>query len=193
MKKKLIVILLALLVPAASLMATPWIQLGGNVSYGVPVDIGSEDNQFVEGFTDIANYKFGAEARLNLFNWVSLTVPGTFALDFSNFQLYPSVNLNLPLGPVDVAVGIGTSTVFARNDNGEWYLNGFSMGDAATSFLSSNFMYRGAVTINIGFLGIGVSANVPASGPLKDMDEIDTWAPNWESTTISASVLLNLF
>ena len=192
MKKKIIVILLALLVPAASLMATPWIQVGANVGYGIPMSSENFDGEFVDGFSDLQNYKFGAEARINLFDWVSLAVPGTFTLDFTQFNLQPSVNLNLPLGFLDIALGVGTNMEIAY-DNNEWMMNGEPFSEAGNAFLDSNFLYRGALTFNLGFLGIGLAAAVPSSGSFSQMGELDAWTPQWENTTLSASVLVNFF
>lgn len=192
MKKKIIVILLALLVPAASLMATPWIQVGANVGYGIPMSSENLDGEFVDGFSDLQNYKFGAEARINLFDWVSLAVPGTFTLDFTQFNLQPSVNLNLPLGFLDIALGVGTNMEIAY-DNNEWKMNGEPFSKAGNAFLDSNFLYRGALTFNLGFLGIGLAAAVPSSGTFSEMGELDAWTPQWENTTLSASVLVNFF
>lgn len=192
MKKKIIVILLALLVPAASLMATPWIQVGANVGYGIPMSSENFDGEFVDGFSDLQNYKFGAEARINLFDWVSLAVPGTFTLDFTQFNLQPSVNLNLPLGFLDIALGVGTNMEIAY-DNNEWKMNGEPFSEAGNAFLDSNFLYRGALTFNLGFLGIGLAAAVPSSGSFSQMGELDAWTPQWENTTLSASVLVNFF
>ena len=192
MKKKIIVILLALLVPAASLMATPWIQVGANVGYGIPMSSENFDGEFVDGFSDLQNYKFGAEARINLFDWVSLAVPGTFTLDFTQFNLQPSVNLNLPLGFLDIALGVGTNMEIAY-DNNEWKMNGEPFSKAGNAFLDSNFLYRGALTFNLGFLGIGLAAAVPSSGSFSEMGELDAWTPQWENTTLSASVLVNFF
>ena len=192
MKKKIIVILLALLVPAASLMATPWIQVGANVGYGIPMSSENLDGEFVDGFSDLQNYKFGAEARINLFDWVSLAVPGTFTLDFTQFNLQPSVNLNLPLGFLDIALGVGTNMEIAY-DNNEWKMNGKPFSEAGNAFLNSNFLYRGALTFNLGFLGIGLAAAVPSSGTFSGMGELDAWTPQWENTTLSASVLVNFF
>lgn len=192
MKKKIIVILLALLVPAASLMATPWIQVGANVGYGIPMSSENLDGEFVDGFSDLQNYKFGAEARINLFDWVSLAVPGTFTLDFTQFNLQPSVNLNLPLGFLDIALGVGTNMEIAY-DNNEWKMNGEPFSEAGNAFLNSNFLYRGALTFNLGFLGIGLAAAVPSSGSFSQMGELDAWTPQWENTTLSASVLVNFF
>ena len=192
MKKKIIVILLALLVPAASLMATPWIQVGANVGYSPALNIGGDNSDFVDGFSDLQNYKFGAEARINLFDWVSLAVPGTFTLDFTQFNLQPSVNLNLPLGFLDIALGVGTNMEIAY-DNNEWKMNGEPFSNAGNAFLDSNFLYRGALTFNLGFLGIGLAAAVPSSGTFSGMGELDAWTPQWESTAISASVLVNFF
>lgn len=192
MKKKIIVILLALLVPAASLMATPWIQVGANVGYGIPMSSENFDGEFVDGFSDLQNYKFGAEARINLFDWVSLAVPGTFTLDFTQFNLQPSVNLNLPLGFLDIALGVGTNMEIAY-DNNVWKMNGEPFSEAGNAFLDSNFLYRGALTFNLGFLGIGLAAAVPSSGSFSQMGELDAWTPQWENTTLSASVLVNFF
>ena len=173
-------------------MATPWIQVGANVGYGIPMSSENFDGEFVDGFSDLQNYKFGAEARINLFDWVSLAVPGTFTLDFTQFNLQPSVNLNLPLGFLDIALGVGTNMEIAY-DNNEWKMNGEPFSEAGNAFLDSNFLYRGALTFNLGFLGIGLAAAVPSSGSFSQMGELDAWTPQWENTTLSASVLVNFF
>ena len=188
-RKRIVTLLIALLVPLTVLMATPWVQVGGNVGYSVPVSSG---DGFVDGFSELDSYRFGAEARLNLFDWVSLTAPATFSLAFDSFSLQPSVNLNIPVSFVDLALGLGCNVAIERNDE-DWTINGLPFSNIKDAFKHSGFMYRAALTFNASFLGIGVSVMVPAQGDFSHMNTLDAWKPDFDSTTLSASVLLNFF
>lgn len=188
-RKRIVTLLIALLVPMAMLVATPWVQVGGNVGYGVPVSSG---DGFVDGFSELDSYRFGAEARLNLFDWVSLTVPTTFSLTFDSFSLQPSVNLNIPVSFVDFALGLGCNVGIER-DGEDWTINGLPFSSIGEAFKHTGFVYRAALTFNAGFLGIGVAAMIPAQGDFSCMNTLDAWKPDFDSTTLSASVLVNFF
>lgn len=184
MKKKILLAFLLVMFACSSIFATSWIQLGAVADYGKAVT----DEDFAEGFKSIENYGFGAEGRINLFNWVSLALPTTFQFGESfSFDFKPSVNLNIPISFVDIAAGIGTELSFAKVGDA-WRVNGFALGKGLRALKYSNLFYRGAVTFNIGVLALGMAAEVPTNGSLADFD----MAPNWDQTRISASVLLNL-
>ena len=183
--KKIIITLLMTLMVASGLYATPWIQLGGIVDYGKAVS----DEGFADGFKDISNYGFGAEARFNLFNWVSIDVPATFQFgDSISIATRPSVNMNIPVAPLlDLALGLGTELAFSDGDGG-WTMNGLPMENGLDALKNSTLFYRGAVTFNLSFLSIGVAASIPMAGTFSSFD----MTPQWDATRISASVLLNL-
>lgn len=183
--KKILIILLALLLPA-SLMATPLIQVGGTAFYNNTVT--SED--FTDGLTDFSNFGLGVEVRLNLFDWVSIAVPATIGFgDVMTYGTQPSINLNLPVaGFFDLALGVGTKLDFAHQ-SGTWLVNGTPIDNFGDAFANANMTYRAAATFNLGFLGVGLAATIPTDGTFSDFDA----SPNWEETTVSASVLFNLF
>ena len=187
--KRIVTLLIALLVPLAMLMASPWVQVGANVGYCVPV---SSTDGFIDGFSELDSYRFGAEARLNLFDWVSLTVPATFSLAFDSFSIQPSVNLNIPVSFVDLALGLGCNVAIERSSD-DWTINGLPFSSIGEAFKHSDFMYRAALTFNVGFLGIGVAAMIPAQGDFSCINTLDAWKPDFDSTTLSASVLVNFF
>lgn len=184
--KKALIILLALLVPA-TLMATPIIQLGGTVFYDPAVS--AED--FVDGFSDLDNYRFGVEARLNIADWVSLAVPATlnFGNDSFSIATHPSLNLNIPVVDfLDLALGLGTGLDFRSSDD-NWFVNGADIEDFGDAFLNAKLFYRAAVTVNVGMLGVGISASVPTEGSFNDF----SMTPDFENTKVSASLLFNFF
>ena len=185
MKRKIITMLLMAALSISALGATPWIQVGGIIDYGKSVS----DEGFAEGFKDISNYGFGAEARINLFSWVSIDVPATFRFgDGFTISTRPSINLNIPaLSILDIAFGLGTNLDFSAEDDG-WTMNGTPLSDGVDTLKNSSLFYRGAVTFNLSMLSIGIAAEVPMKGTFSSFD----MTPSWDSTRLSASVLVNL-
>ena len=185
--RKLLLIVLVPLVLASCLYATPSIQAGVSAVYGNY--IGSES--FADGLDDIGNYSFGAEFRFNPFGFISVVLPATFGFDSSlmTINAYPSVNLNIGITKlVDVAAGVGVAFSFMNND-GDWTVNNLPLDEFSDAFMNANLFYRGAVTFNLGFIGLGLGANIPSKGSFNDFDAV----PDWERTAITASVLLNFF
>lgn len=184
---KRIALMLSILVTCLSLYATPTLQLGGTVFYEKVVS----DEDWVEELSDLDNFGFGIEARLNLFDWVSLAVPATIGFGEDSFTLgtMPSLNVNLPVADfLDLAFGVGTRLNFMCQ-NEDWLVNGMPIEGFGDVFLNANLFYRAAVTFNIGFIGVGLSAAVPTEGSFRHFDAM----PSWEETRISASVLVNFF
>ena len=169
-----------------SLFSAPLLQIGANASYNAPI----ADDAFSDGLKEIENYTFGVEARVNLFDWVSIAVPATIGFgDVMTYGTQPSINLNLPVaGFFDLAFGVGTKLDFAHQ-SGTWLVNGTPIDNFGDAFANANMTYRAAATFNLGFLGIGLAATIPTDGTFSDFDA----SPNWEETTVSASVLFNLF
>lgn len=185
MRKKIITLLMVTAVAISCAWATPWIQLGGIVDYGKSVS----EEDFAEGFKAISNYGFGAEARFNLFSWVSIDIPATFRFgDDFTISTRPSLNLNIPaLSFLDIALGLGTNLAFTSGDDG-WTMNGMQFSDGLDALMNSSLFYRGAVTFNLAVVSIGLSAEVPMEGTFNSFG----MAPVWDFTRVSASVLFNL-
>ena len=183
--KRIVMTVMISLMACIGLFATPWIQLGAIADYGV----GFNDDDFIDGLGEIENYGFGAEARINLFNWVSIDVPATFSFgDDVAIATRPSLNINIPVASfLDIAVGMGTELGF-QNAGETWTMNGVALDKGLDALKASPLFYRGALTANIGFLSVGLSAAVPTKGTFTNFD----MAPLWESTRVSASLLLNI-
>lgn len=181
--KKLTAVFVLLMAFSAALSATPVLQVGGTVFYdNVPTN---------DSYKDISSYGFGAEGRVNLFDWVSFTLPVTigFTEDTMSLGTNPSLNLNIPAAQfLDIAFGVGTRINFMCDSDG-WSVGGRDLEKFSDIFLGTGLFYRAAVTFNVGFLGIGLAANVPCEGTFDDLD----FSPDWEATGISASVLFNFF
>lgn len=180
-------LLLLVLVVSLSAYATPTLQLGGTVFYERMVS----DEAWVDELSDLDNFGFGVEARLNILDWASLALPVTigFGDDLVSLGTMPSLNLNLPVADfLDIAIGLGTRLTFSCHDD-TWLVNGSSIDGFGDVFMNANLFYRAAATFNIGFFGIGLAASIPTEGSFRHFDAM----PSWKETTISASVLVNFF
>lgn len=193
MKKRIAAIALLVALVPATLMATPWFQVGGFATFGKTITDMTESEDFGADLLDFGNYGFGAEVRLNLFNWVSVAVPASFTFGDDAFTIgtQPSVNLNLPVASwLDIAVGPAIQMDFTST-NGEWLINGAAVDDFdGNAILGAKLAYRGALTFNIPALSmsLGVSALVPTDDSFQDF----TFSPSWEETKLSVSALFNI-
>ena len=191
MKKKIIAVLLALMLIPAAAFATPLFQVGPLVAYNrSAIELGES----TEGLTDINNFSFGADVRLNIANYFSLDVPATIGFGSEGAftaAAIPTVNFNIPiLGLVDIALGVGTQFDF-QHINDEWTMNGLPFDSASEAFEQSKLVYRAGVTVNLSFLSIGLNATVPCTDPFTSDDIGGIFPPVWESTRVSAVVLFN--
>ena len=187
MKKKIIAVLLALVLIPAAAFATPLFQVGPLVAYNrSAIELGES----TEGLTDINNFSFGADIRLNIANYFSLDVPATIGFGSEGAftaAAIPTVNFNIPiLGLVDIALGVD----FQHIDD-EWTMNGLPFDSASEAFEQSKLVYRAGVTVNLSFLSIGLNATVPCTDPFTSDDIGGIFTPVWESTRVSAVVLFN--
>lgn len=183
--KKTLVVLLALLIPT-TLMATPLMQIGGTVFYANTV----ASDEFTDGLGDFSNYGFGVEARLNLFDYVSIAVPATIGFgDVMTFGTQPSLSVNIPIIEwFDLAFGVGTKLDFANHDD-SWLVNGRPIDDFGDAFGNAAMTYRLSAMVTIGTLSTGITATIPTKGTFNDFNAV----PEWEAAIISASVLFNFF
>ena len=191
MKKKIIAVLLALMLIPAAAFATPLFQVGPLVAYNrSAIELGES----TEGLTDINNFSFGADVRLNIANYFSLDVPATIGFGSKGAftaAAIPTVNFNIPiLGLVDIALGVGTQFDFQHID-GDWTMNGLPFDSASEAFEQSKLVYRAGVTVNLSILSIGLNATVPCTDPFTSDDIGGIFTPVWESTRVSAVVLFN--
>lgn len=187
MRKKLIVLLIVAAIAVSSAVATPLLQIGPTVAYnnGI-VGIGDDD-------LTIHSFTFGADIRLNLFNWVSIDVPATYGYanpGIHTIGLLPSLNLNIPaVSWLDIAVGVGLHMDFEYDQGSKnWYINGYDMGLFEKAIYGASLDYRLALTFNLGSVSIGATAFFPMDGNFEKLSPM----PKWEETRVSLSVLFNI-
>lgn len=195
MKKRILAVLLALLMVSAA-FAAPVFQLGGLVSYNKTVVSGEGLDFEFEDLKDINNFSFGADIRINPAKFFSIDIPATigFGTEGSfSIATIPTLNVNIPLGKfADIAVGAGTQLDFQRiGQDGSWSMNGLPFSDFGDAIASSKLVYRAAVTINLGPLGIGAVVTLPGEAGFNSDDIGGIFTPMWESTRISAVALFN--
>ena len=192
MNKRIIAILLAMAIIPVSLMAAPFLQVGPLVSYNhTVVEFENE-----EDWGDINNFSFGADVRINPLKHLSIDIPATLGFGSQgsfSIAAIPTLNINIPLGNiVDIAVGAGTQLDFQRiGQDGSWSMNGLPFSDFGDAIASSKLVYRAAVTINLGPLGIGAVVTLPGEAGFNSDDIGGIFTPMWESTRISAVALFN--
>ena len=194
MKRRILAILIVLAVIPASLMATPFLQIGPLVSYNrTVVDMQDEEDW------NINNFSFGADVRLNPIKYLSIDIPATigFGSDWAvSIAAIPTVNANIPIGNiVDIALGLGTQFDFqyTGSESDQWTMNGLPIENAGDAFQHSKLVYRAGVTLNLSFLSVGINALVPGHAGFGDGDLGGVFNPMWESTRFSVVALFNLF
>lgn len=194
MKRKLLVVLIALAIVPITLSAAPFFQVGPLVSYNRTV---VEMQQTMEGDEawNINNFSFGADIRINPFKYLSIDIPAT--IGFGNHSsvsiaLIPTVNVNIPItGFFDLAIGVGPQFDFQYvGDNHDWTMNGLPMDNAGDAFAQSKLAYRAGATFNLSFLSLGLNVILPCKASFSE-GGWDVMNPMWESTRVSAVALFN--
>lgn len=191
MRKKLIVLLIVAAIAVSSAVATPLLQIGPMVAYNNGIINISNDAE--KGELSIHSFTFGADIRLNLFNWVSIDVPATYGYanpGIHTIGLLPSLNLNIPaVSWLDIAVGVGLHMDFEYDqDSKNWYINGYDMERLEKAIYGASLDYRLALTFNLGSVSIGATAFFPMDGNFEKLSPM----PKWEETRVSLSVLFNI-
>lgn len=181
MHRKILIIFSLVLVFASQIWATPVLQLGAGGSFGLPFT--NEDGGVEVSFRAKENVSFALEARLNLLDWTSFTLPVDLGGPGNwHIAAYPSANLNIPVNDhLDIAVGAGAG--FMAYDD-KIAFNGEGIKDG---LLASVPFYRLAVTANIYRLSLSLAAELPTEGTLDDID----FTPDGEGFRLRASVFWN--
>ena len=193
MKKRLVIVLIALMLIPATLSAAPFLQIGPLASYNrTVVDI--EELGEADGWK-IDNFSFGADIRVNPLKYLSVDIPVTLGFGSHggiSIALIPTVNVNIPItGLFDLAIGVGPQFDFQYvGDRNDWTMNGLPMDNAGDAFAQSKLAYRAGATFNLAFLSIGINAILPCRTSFSE-GGWDVINPMWESTRVSAVVLFN--
>lgn len=192
MKRKLIAVLIVLVILPTVVMAAPFLQIGPLVSYNKTVIELADVEEL-----DINNFSFGADVRLNPFAYMSIDVPATIGFGGDgafSIAAIPTLNANIPVGGLlDIAVGAGTQFDFQfTGKDGKWTMNGLPLENAGDAFKYSKLVYRLGLTLNIGFISVGVNALVPGASGFGEGDIGGIFNPMWDSTRVSAVALFNI-
>lgn len=186
MKKKILVVML-MIAALSGISATPLFQVGPLVAYKhSALDLADEDKVL-----NINSYGFGADARVNLFDWVSIDVPAVYSYGdgVHTIGTSPSLNLNIPAaGFIDIALGLAMNFDFQYDQGSKaWYINGEAVDKFSNAFMGATLAYRLALTLNFGFLSVGASASVPMEGNFQSFNGM----PSWADTRVSVALLFN--
>ncbi len=194
MRRRFVVVLIALILIPAGLAAAPFFQLGPLVSYNrTVVEMENTDDMW-----GINNFSFGADVRINPLKYLSIDIPATLGFGSKgsvSIAAIPTVNVNIPIGGIlDIAVGAGTQFDFqyAGGDSKIWTMNGLPMESAGDAFQHSKLVYRLGLTVNLGFLSVGANALLPGQAGFGDGDIGGIFNPMWESTRFSVVALFNI-
>ena len=185
--KKRILIAAIMVLTASAVYSTPFFQVGPMVLYRHS----ALDLADTEKLTDINSYGFGADARLNLFNWVSIDIPATYSYGggVHTVGTNPSLNLNIPAASfLDIAIGLALDLDF-QFDQGTnaWYVNGRPVDEFSNAFMGATMAYRLALTLNFGILSVSAAAAVPMEGCFQSFNAI----PSWTDSRVSVALLFN--
>ena len=186
MKKRILMIIL-MVTALAGISATPLFQVGPLVMYKhSAIDLADEDKVL-----NVNSYGFGADARVNLFDWISIDVPASYSYGdgVHTVGTAPSLNLNIPAaGFLDIALGLAVNLDFEFDQGSNtWYINGNPMDEFGNAFMGATLAYRLALTLNLGFISVGASAAVPMEGTFQSFNGM----PSWADTKVSVALLFN--
>ena len=168
-----------MLIAVSSLFATPLLQFGGSATYSA-AQIKEEKTVNAGSFT------FGAEARLNPSDWISLVMPvsARFGSDKDLFMA-PSANINIPVSAtVDLAGGMGLDATL--------YDGGFlGAGSWKENVKAMELFYRLAFSINVGRLTLSLAGEIPLENNVGEMINDISFSPEPGGATLRMSALFN--
>ncbi len=191
MKKKIVLLLIALLLVSTSLFATVF-QFGPVAALPLPMDFDNPENM-AEPFKHFDNYRFGADLRLSIptkYVGVQFDVLGLLSFGDGIFRLetIPTVDLVLlSQMPVNLTAGIGYDLNWAFGDNAA--VNGQPVSSILDSLKNSPFVYRVGLNIDAKVFGLGISYYMPTTASIADA-ALANWKPNLSDGRISVSVFL---
>ncbi|MCH3917023.1 MAG: hypothetical protein LKE40_06115 [Spirochaetia bacterium] len=192
-KKMLLVALVACLLAPATVFANDAfdISLGATAQYQEkPSDAVDSD------FSDLSNYKFGADARVRI---AILEVTGSAVMSSSDdgdylFDTLLTAGVSFDvLKLVRVGVGIGpTFTTGYVDDEVTYYgANGETPDNFGDFLLSAPLTYRASADVMLGNIMAGISYSVPTDMSFNDFDA-SKMEPVWDNGKFGVSVLFNL-
>ena len=197
MNKRVLALVMVLALAVSGAFAAPLLQIGPTVFYHQQV-WDSEKSEVIlpESFGAVTNnIGLGADVRVNLgmlqlAAFADCGMP--FGKDLSVLTMNGGVSLNtvISLAFLDAFVGAGAHVDVEHNFNsGAWAFNGAKFTSFDELLKSCSLFYRAGASVNIGFMGVSVFADIPTSGSIGGSLSLK---PLIDQTKISASLLFNI-
>lgn len=203
MTKKILLLLVVAVFAISGAFSAQLIQIGGAAQYQMPATEAAASENILDGLTELSNYKFGADVRLNvLFLNVSalgLYQPGVADIADNTktvpmFDTALTAGLTFGLGPIRLTAGVGPNFMFGLKDDA------FVVGTdqtPVTDFMEvvkgSPLVYRADLSVNFGALGVGASYMINSATSIGDFDFSKILPENWGEGKVSVALLFNLF
>ena len=200
MNKKIILAIIIILLPASIFASV--LQLGGSVSWGVPVH---GDSSTPVDFEEIefGKYDVGLDVMLNI---PRFQLQGGIRGAFSSDLLLESYTYNLGAAMrfdvffLDFTTGLGLNISVDKDPiSKEWRYNGQDGKSAEEVFSTSELYYSAGMGIDFGKLTLLVNATVPTGATWENMSQermqsvFDTIGPKFERTRVSVGLTANFF
>lgn len=201
--KRLSIVLLVLfvLVPATLSASMINLSLGATAVYGESFGAIAEATSY-DGFSNIDNYRFGADLRLRIllaeidavamfgkqdeYTDISMLATAGISLD-----LLDIIRIGAGIGPrFNILVGAG-GELAVKDVNGDTIENIDSAGEA---FLKSPLAYRLTADIKLGNILVGLNYTLDTEYTFENYDQFDKiFAPKFDDGAVGISVLYSFF
>lgn len=200
MKKKLVLAILILLIPAS--MFASVLQLGGSLSWGVPINF-QEEKPFELSNINFSKYDVGLDVRLNIPMFqLQGEVKGAFSSDLllEEYCYNLATSMRFDIFFLDLTAGMGINIVVDKDPlTNNWRYNGQDGTSAKDVFSTAGLYYRAGLGIDFGKLSLELQASVPTDASWQSMSEermqsvFDTIGPKFEKMRVSVGLTANFF
>lgn len=200
MKKKIILALLLVLIPASIFASV--LQIGGSVSWGVPINFEKEEPFSFEDI-DFAKYDVGLDLRLNIPRFqLQGEVRGAFSSDLllENYCYNLAALMRFDVFFLDFTAGMGININVDKDPvSKEWRYNGQDGKTATEVFSTAGMFYRAGIGIDFGKMSLSMQATVPTEATWENMSQermqsvFDTIGPRFDKMRVSVGLSANFF
>ena len=200
MKKKIILALLLVLIPASIFASV--LQMGGSVSWGVPI-YGEKEKPFEFSNIDFSSYDVGLDVRLNIPRFqLQGEVRGAFSSDLllDSYEYNLAASTRFDVFFLDLTLGAGINISVDKDPvTKDWWYNGQSGRTASDVFSTAEFYYRAGLGIDFGKMSLEMQATVPTGANWANMNQermqsvFGTIGPKFERMRLSIGLTANFF
>ena len=200
MKKKIIMALLLVLIPASIFASV--LQMGGSVSWGVPI-YGEREKPFEFSNIDLSSYDVGLDVRLNIPRFqLQGEVRGAFSSDLllDSYEYNLAASTRFDVFFLDLTLGAGINISVDKDPvTKDWWYNGQSGRTASDVFSTAELYYRAGLGIDFGKMSLEMQATVPTGANWANMNQermqsvFGTIGPKFERMRLSIGLTANFF